>query len=182
MALHCVYPPSLLPFQTPSNAERDAFELALVDATRKRDVPLLGICRGIQVLNVAFGGGLLQDVDDQFTTSLVHRQHEIGLTRDDTSHTVTMSDAPNPLSPLFGAQTLSVNSFHHQAVRDLAPGLRVIATAPDGLVEALFCPTMQFGVGVQWHPELLAQTHPHHLAIFAALVVAAIQHQTVRAL
>lgn len=155
--------------------ERDTFELALVGAIRERDLPLLSICRGIQVLNVAFGGSLIQDIDDQTATPLSHRQQRTGLSRNDTSHDVTIAEGAHPLRQLVDAATLPVNSFHHQAIRDVGPGLDVIATAPDGVIEAVVCPAMRFGLGVQWHPEMLALTYQQHLAIFGGLVAAAAQ-------
>jgi len=153
--------------------ERDGFELALVAATRDRDLPLLGICRGIQSLNVAMGGTLYQDIDDQTTTTVNHRQQQAGYARDATSHDVAIASGDNPLSHLVGPEPLAVNSFHHQGIRDLAPGLEIIAWAPDNLAEAVWDPTLRFCLAVQWHPEMLALSHPRHLAIFRGLVAAA---------
>ena len=160
------------------DAERDQFELDIVRAARDRDLPLLGICRGIQVFNVALGGTLVQDIEDQFLSTVNHRQQTVGLGRDETSHHVSI--APNtPLFDLLGVQSLAVNSFHHQAIRDLSPDLEVIARASDGLTEAVWCQSMRFGLAVQWHPEMLAASHPPHLAIFGALVTAALTRSVV---
>jgi len=153
--------------------ERDRFELGVVQWARTRDLPLLGICRGIQTLNIAFGGTLVQDVDDQWGSAVNHRQQQSGYTRDDTSHDVEIEHRGNPLRDLVGSEPLAVNSFHHQAIRDVAPGLEVIARAPDDLVEAVWCPGMRFALAVQWHPEMLAATHQRHHALFAGLVAAA---------
>lgn len=153
------------------DAERDGFELDLVRSARARDLPLLGICRGIQALNVAFGGTLIQDITDQLGSALNHRQQQAGYTRDDTSHDVQIEYGAHPLSDLIGNEPLAVNSFHHQAIRDVAPGLKVVARAPDELIEAVWSPEMRFCLAVQWHPEMLA-AHPRHHAIFAGLVAA----------
>ncbi len=107
--------------------ERDGLELALVAAARDRDLPLLGICRGIQSLNVAMGGTLYQDIDDQTTATVNHRQQQVGYARDATSHDVAIASGDNPISDLVGPEPLAVNSFHHQGIRDLAPGLEIIA-------------------------------------------------------
>lgn len=153
--------------------ERDGFELALAAAARNRDLPLLGICRGIQALNVAMGGTLYQDIDDQATTTINHRQQQAGYARDATSHDVAIASGHHPLVELIGPESLAVNSFHHQGIRDLAPDLEIVAWAPDDLPEAIWNPTLRFCLAVQWHPEILALSHPRHLAIFHGLVAAA---------
>jgi putative glutamine amidotransferase len=134
----------------------DAFELALARAALDRGVPVFGVCRGAQALNVAAGGTLHQHLDG-------HRQTEAG-----TLPTHVVQVAPQTrLAAIMGAGTLAVNSFHHQAVATLGAGLRVVARAPDGTVEAIEGPG--FTLGVQWHAEAL----PEHLPLFAALVAAA---------
>lgn len=162
--------------------ERDGFELALAAAARDRDLPLLGICRGIQSLNVAMGGTLYQDIDDQTATTINHRQQHAGYARDETSHDVVLASGNNPLLDLVGPEPLAVNSFHHQAIRDLAPGLEIIAWASDNLPEAVWNPALRFCLAVQWHPELLALSHPRHFAIFRGFVVAAASARTALAL
>lgn len=153
--------------------ERDRFELDLFAATLQRDKPIFGICRGIQVINVALGGTLFQDVASQHpgAAEVGHRQHEHGLEDSAAGHTVIAS-APDAL-PIFDNGQLGVNSFHHQAIRDLAPSLIPVAHAPDGLIEAV---TMTGGpnvFAVQWHPELMFELHPEHLRGFSRLVAAA---------
>jgi putative glutamine amidotransferase len=134
----------------------DAFELALARAALERDVPILGVCRGAQALNVAAGGTLHQHLEG-------HRQTEAG-----TLPTHVVEVAPRTrLAAIMGAGTLAVNSFHHQAVATLGDGLRVVARAQDGTIEAV--EGAGFTLGVQWHAEAL----PAHLPLFAALVVAA---------
>jgi putative glutamine amidotransferase len=157
------------------DAERDAFELAAIQKVVARDMPMLGICRGIQTVNVALGGSIVQDIPDQLPGSLQHRQHEDGKMRDETSHAVTVTEGNNPLYNAVGVTELETNSFHHQALKDLGEGLEVIATSEDGVIEAVWHPGMTFGLAVQWHPEMLADNHAQHAAIFEALVAAAAQ-------
>lgn len=128
------------------NARRDAWEFALLDAAIRRKLPILGICRGCQVLNVRFGGTLWQDIPSEVDGASVHRlAGEHGLTVEPGSF----------VAKLLGGGTASVNSRHHQAVRRLAPGFRVTARAPDGVVEAIEHRTKPI-VGFQFHPEYMA--------------------------
>ena len=155
------------------DAERDSFELELFDAFMARDKPIFGICRGIQVMNVALGGTLVQDLPTQHpgATDVGHRQHEQGVVAAEPSHQV--SALLPDLLPIFDGDTLSVNSFHHQAIRDIAPTLCAAATSPDGLVEAVVMRDRRDVFGVQWHPELMFDTHDEHLRPFKLLVTAA---------
>ena len=159
---------------------RDAWELALLTGAYPRDTPILAICRGIQVLNVALGGTLVQDVADQWPGAVVHNQRELGLPTDAVGHEVAV--VPGTLGfDVFGTDTVGVNSYHHQAVRDLAPGLVTAATAPDGVIEAVAATDKPFVLGVQWHPELMFERHPELLKPFAALVEAAAARKLVGA-
>lgn len=153
---------------------RDRFEIDLVRGAIERDLPVLGICRGIQVLNVALGGTLIQHLLDQRRSSdLVHRQNDAGLAPDAIGHEVTITPESLLSRVVDGVTTLGVNSFHHQAIRDLAPSLHPIAFAPDGVIEGVELPDRTFMLGVQWHPELMFVLHPEQLQPFAALVHAA---------
>jgi putative glutamine amidotransferase len=136
---------------------RDEFEIALVRAARARQVPILAICRGVQVLNVACGGTLVQDIPTQLHGALAHSlpapphesyffAHEVWLEKDSLLSTLMRER-------LLDADSCEVNSRHHQAVKDLAPGFKVSATAPDGVIEAIEDPAVPFCLGVQWHPE-----------------------------
>jgi putative glutamine amidotransferase len=139
----------------------DAAELALAQAAEERGLPVLGICRGAQAMNVVRGGTLHQHLDD-------HRQ-----TASATEPFHTVDIAPGSfLAALTGGGALAVNSFHHQAVDHLGAGLRVVATAADGTVEAIEDPSRPYFLGVQWHAEGMVE-RPEHLALFAALVSAA---------
>ncbi len=151
---------------------RDEFEIALAREAIARDIPVLCICRGIQVLNVALGGTLIQDIADQHGTSLEHRQEELGIAKEEPSHEVEVQPGSR-LAETYGASTLRVNSFHHQAVRDVGADLRVVGRAPDGIIEALEYAGPAWVLAVQWHPEMMYRRHREHLRPFQALVRAA---------
>jgi putative glutamine amidotransferase len=149
---------------------RDAFELELARAAMARGLPLLAICRGVQLLNVAAGGTLFQDLPSQHPTAINHRVKE---PTNQKVHPVTV--APHSrLSELLGSadREISVNSRHHQAVKQVAPGFAVVATAPDGVVEGIERPGPTFCVGVQWHPENFWRTG-EFASLFEGLVAAA---------
>ena len=150
--------------------ERDRFEIEAWRYAVERDLPTLCICRGIQVMNVSQGGTLIQHLPAPLACDVAHRQHERGKGRDEVGHSVIFADGNHPLRQILDRDGLEVNSFHHQAVLALGTDLEVIATAPDGVVEALWHPAMHFGLGVQWHPEMLASSFPEHAALFQALV------------
>ncbi len=154
---------------------RDRFEIDLTATALERDLPLFCICRGIQVLNVALGGTLMQHVPDQHPDAVPHRQHESGLKPDDISHPV-LAVPGSLLERIYGGDQIGVNSYHHQGIKAVAPLLEVAGNAPDGLIEAVTLPGRRFVLGVQWHPELMFQRHPEHLAPFRALVEAALAH------
>ena len=141
---------------------RDEFELALIKDARARNLPIFAICRGIQVLNVACGGTLVQDIPTEVTGALPHRfavpphepyflAHEVWIDKD----TLLWKLMRERLSD---ADSCEVNSRHHQAVKGLAPGFKVAATAPDGVIEAVEDPGARFCLGVQWHPENFFRT------------------------
>jgi len=155
--------------------DRDQFEIDLFNAALARGIPTFGICRGIQVMNVALGGTLIQDVSTEHpgAADIGHRQHERGLEDSAVGHELSAVDS-SPL-PIFGNHDLSVNSFHHQAIRDIAPELIPVAYSPDGLVEAVVLRGNPEVFGVQWHPELMFERDPAHLRPFARLVDAAAQ-------
>lgn len=148
---------------------RDRFEIELIRAAIARDVPTFCICRGIQVLNVACGGTLYQDVADQVEAAIPHRQQDTGHLNHESSHTVT-TEPGSLLASIYGLSEIPANSYHHQAVRDLAPGLAVAGRSEDGLIEAIEMPGRAFVLGVQWHPEMMFEAHPEHLAPFKELV------------
>ena len=165
--------PSIHPETYGIDPERDQFEIDLFAAAIELGVPVFGICRGIQVINVALGGTLIQDVADQHlgAKDVGHRQHDRGLEVSAVGHDVVAVE-PTRL-PIFHANGLGVNSFHHQAIRDLAPSLLPVAFAPDGLIEAVVMDDDTPVFGVQWHPELMFDRDPDHLRPFTHLVEAA---------
>lgn len=147
------------------NPERDRTEIALLRAARERRIPVLAICRGIQIANVALGGTLVQDLPTERPSEVAHDQVEDQRLR---THRVTVV-AGSRLAGALGATTLDVNSYHHQAVDRLAAGLVVSATAPDGVVEGVETTDPDWWMlGVQWHPEdLTTDGQPWDRGLFA---------------
>ena len=136
----------------PTEPEFDRFEQELTHRADARELPILGICRGMQSLNVARGGTLIQHLPEA-SERLDHRQDEPG---EVATHPVELE--PNSLlSRVLGVTSLTVNSFHHQAPDRIGTGLEVVARAPDGVVEAIEDPDRPFCLGVQWHAELMAE-------------------------
>jgi putative glutamine amidotransferase len=151
---------------------RDDLEFSVVDAALGAGIPVFAICRGIQVLNVALGGTLIQDVPSEIGTQVTHSQPE---RRHVATHRVTVNGETKMVEVL-GGHELRVNSFHHQAIKKLGRGLRDVAWADDGVIEAVELPDARSLVlGVQWHPEELADHDPAAASFFRALVSAAAQ-------
>lgn len=150
------------------NADRDEFELELVHRARQRRMPVLAICRGIQVLNVALGGTLVQDIPSA-TGSSGHDQ--VGHLAYDGHQPVTLEQGC-ALAHVVGDTRLMVNSIHHQAIKDLAPGLRAVGWADDGIIEAIEPEDQQWPLlAVQWHPEYLGHVDDQaSFALFSSLV------------
>lgn len=149
---------------------RDTLEIELVQQAAQEGFPFLGICRGIQVINVALGGTLYTDIGDQLPGALRHDWYP-NIPRDHLAHAVRVEKSSR-LHAILGSETVQANSLHHQGLKDLAPSLTPTAYSPDGLVEAVELPGHPFGLGVQWHPEWLPDLEPMQ-AIFRALVRAA---------
>jgi putative glutamine amidotransferase len=145
---------------------RTEFELAVCRGALKSDKPVLGICGGEQLMNVALGGTLIQHIPDEVKGALAHEQpnprtepgHSVKIPKDTLLHRIT------------GALALEVNSAHHQAVKEVAPGLVVDAVAPDGVIEGIEDPKRRFCLGVQWHPEYLLSEGDKR--IFSAFIAA----------
>lgn len=164
----------------PIDPETDGCEVETLRRADDRGLPILAICRGMQLLNVARGGTLWQDLPSERPSSIAHRQsvlgtqatHEVAVERDSLlAGVVGVADAETP--------TLAVNSFHHQAVCGLGDHLRITARAPDGVVEAVEATDRPFVLGVQWHAESLG-ADPGHAALFSSLVDAARAERPVR--
>lgn len=137
----------------PTEQEIDVFELALIDAAQREGLPVLCICRGMQALNIARGGTLIQDLPTQRPSDIEHRQKVPGRV---PTHHVSLR-AESAVAELLGRHELDVNSFHHQAIDVLGRDLRVVGEAPDGVIEAIEATEGQFIVGVQWHAESLIE-------------------------
>jgi putative glutamine amidotransferase len=153
---------------------RDDFELALVHAAQGRGLPTFAICRGVQILNVALGGTLVQHLPSEWPGALAH---ESGRGRADRTHAVRL-DPGSRLARACGATEIGVNSMHHQAIRRVAGGLAATALAPDGVIEGVeWIGDDWWMLGVQWHPEELVGTaEPWDRALFGAFAGAVRQH------
>ena len=154
----------------PIDPARDWAELRLVRWALADAKPVLAVCRGVQLLNVAFGGTLYQDVRDQHPGAIKHDNFPTdGRRRDDLAHPVRLA-AGSRLAQLLEAEVLPVNSMHHQGIARLAPGLVAVATSADGLVEGVETANGHFVLGVQWHPEDLVDVDPRMRRLFAELI------------
>ena len=168
-----------LPQLSSINAVRDGQELLLMRLAADRQLPVLGICRGIQVMMAALGGKLHQDIYKQAAATIKHSQEA---ERHVATHTVTLTEGSR-LAHIFGSTTLAVNSFHHQAVSEAAPGFAVVAQSPDGLIEAVESTACKSLIGVQWHPEcMILGGDRSMLPLFEWLVGEAASYSKARAL
>lgn len=149
----------------PFDPEVDRVHLAYIHAMLQADKPILGICRGCQLINVALGGTLYQDLNSQLPGTGAHM---LGFYRWDATHMVRLTEG-GVLAELFGKTQLAVNSFHHQAIAKLGEGLAVCAVSPDGVTESVTLPGKKV-LGIQWHPEMLLQKSDEMLPIFRRLV------------
>ncbi len=148
--------------------KRDKMESYILKKTIQINKPILGICRGIQFINAALGGTLYQNLPTQYETETEHHQnppydvpvHKVKVIKD------------SPLYKCLNSELLDVNSYHHQAVKDLAPNLKVMAVSEDGLVEAVYMPELRFLWAVQWHPEFSYKTDDNSRKIFKAFIEA----------
>ena len=144
--------------------QKDRFEIALIKAALAADKPMFGICRGIQIMNVAMGGTLYQDLESQYPElKIQHPQATLGQF---ATHHVELT-AGSKLAKLYGQSTIKVNSRHHQAVKAVGKGLKVTAVAPDGVIEGMESTDTDLFLGVQWHPEnMWQQEDPQQLVVF----------------
>jgi putative glutamine amidotransferase len=152
--------------------DRDRVELTLARWLVEEDIPFLGICRGIQVLNVALGGSLVQDIPSQVPGALPHSFDRKTTPRDYLAHPVKI-DPSSQLARVMQLEVAQTNSWHHQSIKRVAESLRVTAVAPDGVIEAVEVPGLRFAIAVQWHPEWTFEKHAEHRRLFEELVRAA---------
>ena len=156
---------------------RDTFESLLYQKAAGLDMPMLGICRGVQIMNVAAGGSLYQDLGAQMPNALVHSRK--GVRRALPSHTVRIAPGTR-LHALVGCETLAVNSFHHEAIKATAPGYRATAWAPDGVIEGIESTELTFSLGVQWHPEDMLQSALVFAELYKAFIATAAEYSRQR--
>ena len=155
-----------------TSSERDALEIHLAQLAVQSDLPLLGICRGHQLLNIALGGNLYQHLPDERPSNINHSTPD-SIAKDHIAHQVKIAEE-SALHHILEVDTLDVNSRHHQAVSTPAPNLKVTAYASDGLIEACELAGHRFCIGVQWHPENL-QMMSEHKKVFTSFIAAASQ-------
>ena len=147
---------------------RDFLEAYIIKKAIQINKPLLGICRGIQVMNVAMGGTLYQDIHSQIKEKELIK-HSQSAPKWYATHSVLL-EGSSKLNDILKKEKIDVNSYHHQAVKDLAPGFKITAISPDGIIEAIEHSNHRFAVGVQWHPELMWQRSSEALRLFQELV------------
>jgi len=147
----------------------DSYEIPLIREALRRSLPILGICRGVQMLNVAAGGTLIQHIPNSVVRPILHRQNA---PRSYMSHSIALREG-TLLARIMGATDGRVNSFHHQAVGKVAPGFIASAHAPDGVIEAIEGTSAAFALGVQWHPECMWNEERNYDDLFTAFVSAA---------
>lgn len=156
----------------PTILERDLTEIAIAKYAIEHDIPLLGICRGSQILNVALGGTLIQDIPSQAPEAIQHNQK---VARNKDAHWVSILP-DSKLFQIFGTDRVRVNSIHHQALDIIADDLRVVARSADGIVEAVeYANSSKFAIGVQWHPESLAPTNETMNRLFKEFIASSVK-------
>jgi putative glutamine amidotransferase len=169
------YGSQLHPLVDGVDTDRDRVEIHLLQQAVQRGLPFLGICRGLQMINVALGGSLYEDILDQRPNSMRH-QYFPEMARDYLAHPIQVESSSRLAAilwqPSLGVNSLAVNSLHHQGIQRLADGLKAVAHAPDGLVEAFEMINYPFGLAVQWHPEAL-QAHAPMRQVFREFVQSA---------
>ncbi len=173
------YSESRLPACGVTDADRDRVEVALVQWAMADRKPVLAVCRGVQVLNVASGGTLYQDLAEWCDAAIKHDYWPSEVRqRQDLVHDVSIEEGTQ-LASIIGAGATNVNSMHHQGIKTLAPGLVVNARAPDGLIEGVEGRDDGYLIGVQWHPEELVETDPAMRRLFESFIERASAYESV---
>lgn len=157
-----------LPFNEDISPYRDFLEMYIIKKAIELNKPLLGICRGIQIMNVTMGGTLYQDIHSQIKEKELIK-HSQAAPKWYPTHEINI-EAGTKLWRIFKKQSIGVNSYHHQAVKDVAPGFIVSSRAEDGIIESIELQNHIFAIGVQWHPELMWQENSEHLKLFEYFV------------
>lgn len=161
----CLYGEEMLDCVAPCE-ERDSFETKLLSLALKTNKPILAICRGMQLLNVVLGGSLFQDIQTQCSNDIEHR---MGEPSDNVIHEISIID-DTPLMAIVGKKSDMINSYHHQCVKTVGEGLKIMAYASDGIIEGMYMPDKKFVLGVQWHPERLAKKYDSALSLFKVFI------------
>ena len=150
-----------------TNIESDKFEIELYKKAVRIDLPMLGVCRGMQVINVAAGGTIYQDLSTQLPNCICHRQ--VGSPVSDYFHKVLIKEN-SKLYNIYKNKDIYTNTFHHQAVKEVAPGFKITAKTRDGVIEAIESINNRYIIAVQWHPERMYYAHDEHFEIFKSFV------------
>ena len=153
------------------NEDLDHFEFNIIQRAHRRGLPILGICRGLQVLNVAFGGSLYQDIQyyPLLDETITHAQDRQRIPEYQPVHSVKLK-VGSRLFDVFEDEEVMVNSYHHQFIKDCAPIFEVVATSPDDIIEGIESKEDNFVVGVQWHPEKMFKQNPEQLELFKSFI------------
>jgi putative glutamine amidotransferase len=169
------YGESKTPLCGETDPDRDAVEIALLRHALQRDLPILAVCRGIQILNVTCGGTLYQDVTSQVPSAIKHDYFPTPEqpSRKFLAHDISVN-AGSRLGSILRDRVVPVNSMHHQAIKDLAPNLKPTAFAADGIIEAVESADERYLIAVQWHPEELTESHPGMARLFSSFAEASI--------
>ena len=173
-----IYGETAHPATNEIEADRDRVELALARWVVEKEKPFLAICRGIQVLNVALGGTLVQDIPSEVPDALEHSFERGIVERNYHAHPVKIA-ADSRLAQVMRTEIAQTNSWHHQAIKQVAAQLKITATAPDGVIEAVEVPGRRFAIGVQWHPEWMFEDQPEQRRLFEELVAASTDGQQI---
>ncbi|WP_426350949.1 gamma-glutamyl-gamma-aminobutyrate hydrolase family protein [Alloiococcus sp. CFN-8] len=152
----------------PCNEKRDILEAKLFTEIYSKNKPILGICRGLQFINVMLGGSLYQDIPTELESDVKLKHHQ-EKPYSSTSHWVSILE-DTPLMDIFKSEGLYVNSIHHQGIKELAPKAMPMALSEDGLIEAFYVPSKKFVMGVQWHPEYLFKEDKKQLGVIDAFI------------